>query len=1247
MNTLRRRLVLLTLGMAVFLINDTLQADPAGIRRAWWTGISGVNITSLTSNANFPMNPDGRDTLSRLEAVSWSDSTVTMNWAETYGEIVYGYLIAPVTGQYTFWLACDDYGELWLSTDQSQVNMVKIASVYGWTGQYVWDKYSSQKSATIDLVAGQKYYLQVLHKENTGGDNMAVAWDIPGDTSTTPAVIHGQYLTYDEYELVPAFDPQPVDNAAMVSSATSLKWDYHSLTTHQKVYFGTESNNLELIHEFAVSDTGDGTASPAANPVFWLDASNMDTLTIDANQKVSRWDNVTGDGNYAVQTDAAKQPAYNPGATINGKSIVNFGPALSDYTGMSMQFMNADGANLNISAIRTVFWVLKGGNFLLGDDNTYHFHRATPETEATSNIWHATYTHVNIKNGSTWLNGSPVNGSGTPLPENYSVISLVTTGNVEASNLCSDRNRYRSGGQQIAEIIIYDRALTDQERRETEAYLNFKWFGGTIETAECLPTPSPLAKNTRYFWRVDVTMNGQEIRGRQWSFETEPNPVTADELGFDEIIFNKHVPLRSDHYYTYINNGTPSSVFSSENGLYLYNVRTGQERPVITAADIPGSGKGIINKFTLSFDATKAVFDYRDNTGAGFRIWECNLDGSGLRQVLQPPVDEAEKIYRWNHASNFHTDDVEPAYLPDGSIIFSSSRCEHTILCGGSAHLVAPVLHRMNPDGSGLEQLSRSLVSEFCPTVLADGRVMYHRWEYIDKGHRTPKTIWTMNPDGSKSQELFGISNSYYNTGSHMFPQEMPGNDGRIVFVSAQHYPQGNVLGPIQIFDLNKDNRSSAGLTNITPDVRMGSAQEGWYFSFDNFSTLHLDGVGGPLYSYPYPINPTQILVTYKQNWNNHYRDIPGAYSIFLIDLDGKHRYVYRDPDGTTSCWQPTPVVPRPEPPVIYGFRHPTYAAQNQAQCIMVNVYEGMDGVEPGEIKWLRINEAIPRYWDTGRRWSNDFTSNSWYSALWTRVQWGVVPVEPDGSANFMVPADRNIFFQALDEDFREIQRERTYVNYKPGEIRSCTGCHEQTGRAASTIPTEAPLAVLRSPSQSQPQPCDLAENGGDGRPEQVIHYPTDIQPIFDKNCITCHSGATPSGSLDLSGTLTNNYSISYQQLLSKEIAGRAIPEFSSITPGVGGGNDNGDYLPPRSLGCYSSKNKLLPKMLTTDIASQHYKLLTDIELMRLCRWMDTNYQFYSTYYGKHSSYWSSDPHFRRRPTFEEATSMYAPEWHR
>ena len=743
--------------------------------------------------------------------------------------------------------------------------------------------------------------------------------------------------------------------------------------------------------------------------------------------------------------------------------------------------------------------------------------------------------------------------------------------------------------------------------------------------------------------------------------------LDPDRLGFEEIVFVKRKPYSSDHYYTDINNGTSPDRFVAQNSIYIYNLRTKQERPVITAADLPG-GKGFIGKISLSFDAKKVLFDFRENPGAGFRIWEVNSDGTGLRQVSFPPDDEAEKAARWRNG--WHTDDVHPCYLPDGKIIFSSTRCEHTVLCGGSSHLVAPGLHRMDPDGTNVEQLTNSPVSEFCPMVLDDGRVMYHRWEYIDKGARVAKTIWTMNPDGTGPREVYGVADD--TTTVYMYPQPLPGSNHKLVCVGTCHYPQGGCLGAIMLVDFGMGGRErgpdpdEAGyvqwddrypVTNLTPHVFIERRTEpGWYFLTKDGTYVHdRNGQQGHLYTHPYPVSDREFLVSYKVDPADHYKEVADAYALYLIDVEGNHYPVHAD--ASLSCWHPLPLAARAVPPHLETARDPQYAASNQAVCFLTDIYQGMAGVEPGEVKWLRINEALPRYWSTGRRWGPSLSSSSWKGALWPRVQWGVVPVEKDGSAHFLVPAGRAIFLQALDEDFREVQRERTYVNYAPGEVRSCTGCHGQSNHIASSIGSPAPLALGRAPSTPQAQPCDLVKNGGDGRPGQVIHYPTDVQPIFDAKCVECHGEKDPAGGLRLTGEITQFYNTSYEQLARRQLAGPIIPEFTSFQQGDRG-NYNGAYLPPKSLGCPTST--LIDVLISSDhpknATDDHSKMLAPMELMVLSRWVDTNYQFYGSYFGRQHPQWvNPDPgnpaydpaDFRRKPTFEEATGFLAPEWHR
>ena len=152
--------------------------------RQFWTGISGTAVSNLTSNANYPDLPTGSQFLLRLEGPT--------SWGTNYGTRIRGYLHPTATGDYTFWIAGDDTAELWLSTDANPANAVKIAYVSAYTDPRQWDKYAQQQSVTIPLVAGRKYYLDVLHKQGTGGDNIAVAWQGPG---LDQQVIDGKYLS--------------------------------------------------------------------------------------------------------------------------------------------------------------------------------------------------------------------------------------------------------------------------------------------------------------------------------------------------------------------------------------------------------------------------------------------------------------------------------------------------------------------------------------------------------------------------------------------------------------------------------------------------------------------------------------------------------------------------------------------------------------------------------------------------------------------------------------------------------------------------------------------------------------------------------------------------------------------------------------------------------------------------------------------------------------------------------------------
>jgi glucose/arabinose dehydrogenase len=144
------------------------------ILREYWANVSGGSVGSIPLNT--PPTSISFPTL--LEAPS--------NIGDNYGTRMRGYVCAPLTGNYVFYIASDNNSELWLSTNDNPANKQKIAYVTGYTGWRVWNKYVSQQSAPVALTAGGKYYIEVLHKESTGGDNVSVGWQLPGGALERP-----------------------------------------------------------------------------------------------------------------------------------------------------------------------------------------------------------------------------------------------------------------------------------------------------------------------------------------------------------------------------------------------------------------------------------------------------------------------------------------------------------------------------------------------------------------------------------------------------------------------------------------------------------------------------------------------------------------------------------------------------------------------------------------------------------------------------------------------------------------------------------------------------------------------------------------------------------------------------------------------------------------------------------------------------------------------------------------------------
>jgi glucose/arabinose dehydrogenase len=159
-------------------------AGAGSITREIWTPLEGIDVEDLTGADAYPDNPTKRETITSFDAPRAGN--------KDYGQRIRGYIHPPVSGSYRFWLASDDASILLLSTDESPANAVGIASVSGWTPYQVWDKYVTQGSAPIELEAGKRYYIEVLHKQGDQKENLSVAWQPPGGARE---IIGGEFLS--------------------------------------------------------------------------------------------------------------------------------------------------------------------------------------------------------------------------------------------------------------------------------------------------------------------------------------------------------------------------------------------------------------------------------------------------------------------------------------------------------------------------------------------------------------------------------------------------------------------------------------------------------------------------------------------------------------------------------------------------------------------------------------------------------------------------------------------------------------------------------------------------------------------------------------------------------------------------------------------------------------------------------------------------------------------------------------------
>jgi len=690
------------------------------------------------------------------------------------------------------------------------------------------------------------------------------------------------------------------------------------------------------------------------------------------------------------------------------------------------------------------------------------------------------------------------------------------------------------------------------------------------------------------------------------------DPASRPKLPFNKIIFVKRFTYHSSHFYTDFLDGC--SRYGGN--ISVLDLKTGKVTDLFGEKSLMAGG--IVGRFALSFDAKKVVFDWKKAPIEGFRIYEMNVDGTNLRQLTFPPDDEKKRIARYDlHARGgnqkhyfYQTDDMHPCYAPDGSIFFTSTRPQHGVLC--STYLTVPLIHKMNADGSNIQRMTLSAVSEFSPAVTPDGWITYSRWEYVDKGQLGIKCLWAMKPDGSGSKEIYGNDIPFPPTMLHGRP--IPDKPHKYVMLGTPHFPQSGI-GTVITVDTTKNIRTREPMHFVTwwVDIRQ---EPGWNHFLGPGWTRHNNG---PLYMDPHPLAEDLFLVSH--NRDRYWKD-PTAYEIMLLDDSGNHWPVLASDD--ISLWQPTPLAPTKRPPVVPSTLDSELAKKGLAVCLVQNIYHGMEGIKPGEVKYIRILEQLPRPWSCRRLWEpaqNLTQLISPRSSLAGKVLRGVVPVEADGSAHFYVPAGRNIYFEALDEKYQELQRERTYVNYMPGERRACIGCHE-TPQDAPSVALKLATAQKKAPVHPQPQP-------GDKTAARPIHFVTDVQPVLDKHCVRCHGEKVKMGRIDLRGQLTRSFSRSYETLL------RYVK-----TTDEGSDWGGSEYLPAKSVGSHASR---LMKQINKGCTGNKVKLPLK-DFVKIATWVDANAIYYGSYWGRIRIEHKDHPNFRPVPTLKDALATEPPQ---
>jgi len=597
----------------------------------------------------------------------------------------------------------------------------------------------------------------------------------------------------------------------------------------------------------------------------------------------------------------------------------------------------------------------------------------------------------------------------------------------------------------------------------------------------------------------------------------------------------------------------------------------GRGGAVSTLLELP---EGVARDLEVSYDGQKLLLAIRRNAADTFHVYEMEADGGEPRQLTFDPA----------------VTDLDPCYLPDGRIVFASTRDPK--YCGCNRHIQAN-LFLMEGDGANIRQIGRNNLFEARPSILPDGRVLYDRWEYVDRHFGPSFGLWTVHPDGANHALYFG--NNAWAPGAIFDARAIPGTEQVVCVFGACH---DRPWGAMALVDRRR------GLDGLDPVVRS------WPLDLRDYMPNPSDvprkpGIEHPhaglidtfrrlpiKYEDPYPLSQHFFLCSRMTGRDEQV-------GIYLVDTFGNELLLHAEGPG---CFDPMPLARRTRPPVV-----PPHVALDRptGTFYVADVYRGtnMEGVKRGTIRWIRVVEAPPKRFWSKQHWHVDTHQAPAMNLNCTNNKriLGDAPVEADGSAAFDVPADRFVFFQALDADGMMVQSMRSGTTLQPGETVGCIGCHEGrlTGVATGRGPS-VPLAFRRAPSRLKPW------HG----PERDFSYLAEVQPVWDRHCVSCHDyGKEAADAINLAADLGLVFNTSYLDLRRRSPIRWHADRPDEPKPLVKAVDDG----PPQVLPAYrwGAHRSRLVEFLRPD----HYDVkLSPEERDRVVAWIDLNAPYYGTY---------------------------------